>query len=53
MDGWVWVVVESVSLFALLDIMLAVAGAVPHVNSYRAVGVDMCVWRWMCGCGWV
>ena len=35
-----WVGVESVLLFALLDIMLAVDGAVSHVKSYKAVGVD-------------
>ena len=34
-------------LFALLDIVLAVAGAVSNVNSYRAVGVGVLGWMWV------
>ena len=35
---------QRVLLFALLDIVLAMAGAVSHVKSYRTVGVDGWVW---------
>ena len=42
---------QRVLLFALLDIVLAMAGAVSHVKTKRAIGQ----WVWMggCGCGWV
>ena len=38
---------QRVLLFALLDIVLAMAGAVSHVKSYRTVGVDGWVWVWV------